>query len=217
VINFKGVTKIVEANRKILDNISFAAKAGGITGIIGPSGSGKTSLLHIAAGLDRCFSGSCVILDYSLPEQIDLLDSVKRESIGMIFQENSLLSGLTILENTALNGLVKYGSGAVKRAEYFLDLLGIISLKNKKPSLLSTGERKKASFARALVNDPEVILADEPFAGIDTSAGEKLFDFLYDYAAGKGCAVIIVTHNSDIAEKCNYLFSLKNGNICKLK
>lgn len=213
IIVFKNITKRVDKGRLVLKNVSFSCFAGEIVGIMGPSGSGKTTLLHIAAGLDSDFAGECLVNNFILPAQIKDMGKSKIDFLGLIFQENSLLRGLSVLENVAITGLVHSPETALKRAEYLLEKMGISDIKQKKSSVLSTGERQKTVFARALMNEPGIILADEPFANIDVESRDQLFVILKDYVVKNRGLAVIVTHDIETASKCCRILRLKHGTL----
>ena len=186
-----------------LDGVSLEIRAGEAVAVMGPSGSGKSTLLSMVAGLDRPTSGSIVVHG----DDLGALDEkglalYRRRRIGMIFQFFNLLDDLSALDNVALAAQLTGtpASAARKRALELFDELGIADRRNIYPAQLSGGERQRVAVARALMNRPAVLLADEPTGALDTRAGEQVMDLLLDLNQ-IGQTLLIVTHDERLATR----------------
>ena len=202
------------AERLTLDGVSCAFEAGACHAVVGPSGSGKTTMLSMMAGLDLPHFGSIFIEGESLAG-INL-DKYRRERVAMIFQAFQLFPLMTALENVCypmeLNGVPKHE--AKERAAALLESVGIVQSMHKRyPSNLSGGEQQRVAIARALAGGAKVILADEPTGNLDEENGEIVIEILQKLAHEADYCVIIVTHNLDIADKCDKVFRMRNGKL----
>ena len=187
-----------------LDGVSLEINAGEAVAVMGPSGSGKSTLLSMVAGLDRPTSGSVVVHGDDLGRLDEKgLALYRRRRIGMIFQFFNLLDDLSALDNVALAAQLTGtpASAARKRAEELFDELGIADRRNIYPAQLSGGERQRVAVARALMNRPAVLLADEPTGALDTRAGEQVMDLLLDLNQ-IGQTLLLVTHDQQLATRC---------------
>jgi putative ABC transport system ATP-binding protein len=187
-----------------LDGVSLEIHAGEALAVMGPSGSGKSTLLSMVAGLDRPTSGSVVVHG----DDLGTLDEkglalFRRRRIGMIFQFFNLLDDLSALDNVALAAQLTGTSAAQarKRALELFEELGIAGRRNTYPSQLSGGERQRVAVARALMNRPAILLADEPTGALDTKAGEQVMDLLLDLNQ-IGQTLLLVTHDQQLATRC---------------
>ncbi|GAA1576211.1 ABC transporter ATP-binding protein [Kribbella karoonensis] len=187
-----------------LDGVSLEIHAGEAVAVMGPSGSGKSTLLSMVAGLDRPTSGSVVVHG----DDLGALDEkglalFRRRRIGMIFQFFNLLDDLSALDNVALAAQLTGTSAAParKRALELFEELGIASRRNTYPAQLSGGERQRVAVARALMNRPAILLADEPTGALDTRAGEQVMDLLLDLNQ-IGQTLLLVTHDQQLATRC---------------
>jgi putative ABC transport system ATP-binding protein len=184
-------------------DVSLAVAAGEAVAIMGPSGSGKSTLLNLIAGMDRPTSGAVLVGG----ERVDTLSETaaarfRRRQVGMIFQFFNLLDDMTVLDNVLLPAQLA-GTGnasARERAERLLATFRIAHRRDAYPARLSGGERQRAAIARALVNEPAVLLADEPTGAVDTAAGEQIGALLLELNAA-GQTLILVTHNPDLAAR----------------
>jgi putative ABC transport system ATP-binding protein len=187
-----------------LDGVSLEIHAGEAVAVMGPSGSGKSTLLSMVAGLDRPTSGSVVVHSDDLGKLDEKgLALYRRRRIGMIFQFFNLLDDLSALDNVALAAQLMgtSASNARKRALELFDELGIAGRRNIYPAQLSGGERQRVAVARALMNRPAVLLADEPTGALDTKAGEQVMDLLLDLNQ-IGQTLLLVTHDQQLATRC---------------
>jgi putative ABC transport system ATP-binding protein len=187
-----------------LDGVSLEIHAGEAVAVMGPSGSGKSTLLSMVAGLDRPTSGSVVVHG----DDLGTLDEkglalFRRRRIGMIFQFFNLLDDLSALDNVALAAQLTGTSAAHarKRALELFEELGIAGRRNTYPAQLSGGERQRVAVARALMNRPAILLADEPTGALDTRAGEQVMDLLLDLNQ-IGQTLLLVTHDQQLATRC---------------
>jgi len=187
-----------------LDGVSLEIHAGEAVAVMGPSGSGKSTLLNLVAGLDRPTSGSVTVHG----EELDRLNErglalFRRRRIGMIFQFFNLLDDLPALDNVALAAQLTGVSAAQarRRALELLDELGIAGRRNTYPAQLSGGERQRVAVARALMNRPALLLADEPTGALDSRAGEQVMDLLLDLHQ-IGQTLLLVTHDERLATRC---------------
>jgi len=187
-----------------LDGVSLEIHAGEAVAVMGPSGSGKSTLLSMVAGLDRPTSGSVVVHGDDLGALNEKgLALYRRRRIGMIFQFFNLLDDLSALDNVALAAQLTgtSASHARKRALELFDELGIADRRNVYPAQLSGGERQRVAVARALMNRPALLLADEPTGALDTRAGEQVMDLLLDLNQ-IGQTLLLVTHDQQLATRC---------------
>jgi putative ABC transport system ATP-binding protein len=187
-----------------LDGVSLEIQAGEAVAVMGPSGSGKSTLLSMVAGLDRPTSGSVVVHG----DDLGALDEkglalFRRRRIGMIFQFFNLLDDLSALDNVALAAQLTgtSASNARTRALELFEELGIAGRRNTYPAQLSGGERQRVAVARALMNRPAILLADEPTGALDTRAGEQVMDLLLDLNQ-IGQTLLLVTHDQQLATRC---------------
>jgi len=199
---------------KVLRGVSLEVHPGEIVSIIGPSGVGKSTLLNIIGTLDRPTSGELVINDNDMFSMSDSdLSKFRNVSIGFIFQFHHLLPEFTALENVMLPALLS-GSSKEKVMENASSLLADVGVSNRethKPSELSGGERQRVAVARALMNNPELVLADEPSGNLDRENAEALYDLIWKLRDEKKQTFIIVTHNEELAEKADRIIRLEDG------
>jgi len=200
------------SDRDVLKQLNVEFKAGDMSVILGPSGSGKTTMLSIMAGLDRPTSGNIFVGGKSLATMD--LDQYRREEISMVFQAFQLFPLLTAIENVCYpmesNGVKR--KEAEEKARGFLNSVGITDDKHKRyPSNLSGGEQQRVAIARALSTGARVILADEPTGNLDVANGDIVINILRHLAHEEGYAVIIVTHNLEIAEKADVVYRMSDG------
>ena len=202
-----------EGEITILNGIDLNVIAGQSTAIIGKSGSGKSTLLHIAGGLDSPSEGKvlCSGTDFSTLD--DKHRSMLRNlHIGFIFQANLLLEDFTALENVMAPALIsgKKEKDCRQRAEQLLVKLGLGDRMNHVPGKLSGGEKQRVAICRALMNEPEVILADEPTGALDEENATDVENLLLDLVKEEGRSLLLVTHNQEFAFKCDNVYLLKN-------
>ena len=201
---------------EVLKNLSMEVLQSEIVAIVGKSGSGKSTLLHILGTLDTPDSGE-VHIDGSqiIGMSAKEISKVRNEKIGFIFQFHHLLNEFTAVENVIIPALVQglKRSNAIEKAEELLSYLGLSGRLNHKPSQLSGGEQQRVAVARALINDPKIVFADEPTGNLDDSTSEELFELIQKLRDDYKQTFVIVTHSKDIANKCDRILTLNNKNI----
>lgn len=202
-------TKMEELN--ILKNINFKFNNGDFVSIQGKSGSGKTTLLNILGLLDIKSEGELYINSEKIEKQD--LTKLRSENIGFVFQFHYLLNEFTALENVMIPALNKKNADKKeieKRAKELLEMVGLSGRLNHKPNELSGGEKQRVSIARAMINSPELILADEPTGNLDYETSQ-LINNIFVELNKKGQGIIIVTHSQELANLADYKYILKNG------
>ena len=206
---------ITQKRINVLKKINFKFKKGKIYSLIGPSGSGKSTLLNLLSLIDRPTSGSILIennrIDFENSKKNDVLRAKK---IGIIYQQDNLLSDFTAIENIYLASLAAGDSKdfAIKKSKNLLREVGLIGRSNHYPSQLSGGEKQRISIARALINNPQIILADEPTGSLDLDTAKSVFEILKKQI-NPNRIIIFATHNRFFADKSDYLLEIVNGNI----
>ena len=202
-----------------VDDISFTVGDGEFASIIGKSGSGKSTLLSLLGALDSPTSGTIEVAGKQINKLHDrALTDYRRNKIGFVFQNYNLIPNLSAIENVMLPmEFAKVAKAERKdRAVKLLKLVGITEDKHdRKPGRLSGGEQQRVSIARALANEPDLILADEPTGNLDSANGEMIFDLLHQLSRSENTTVIVVTHDLDIAGKTDVTFRLADGKLAK--
>lgn len=200
-----------------VNNVSFKVDEGQFASIIGRSGSGKSTLLALLGALDTPSSGSIVIDNQDIASLHDrALINYRARRIGFVFQNYNLVPNLTALENVLLpmEFAGSKRSGRLARARRLLDQVGITDDKQRrKPGKMSGGEQQRVSIARALANEPKLILADEPTGNLDTENGKMIFDLLHNLARSEKTTIIVVTHDLEIAGRTDKTFKLLDGKL----
>lgn len=218
MIEVKGVSKgYIMGKEKVvaLNNVSLNINKGEFVAIIGPSGSGKSTLMHIIGGLDSPSVGNVFIEGNDISKLKDKkLSKYRNEKIGFVFQAFNLENSQTALENVMMP-LIFAGVSKkerIKRAMFALEQVGLGGLSKHKPNEMSGGQRQRVSIARALVNNPEIIFADEPTGNLDSKSGDGIMKLFKDLNE-KGYTIIMVTHNPIEAEKAKRVVQIKDGEI----
>ena len=199
----------------VLKDISIEIPKAKFVVVCGPSGSGKTTLLNIISGIDRPTKGEIIVADEDLTEKDeDFLSDFRCNHIGFVFQAYNLVSTLTVAENVAfpMEWLRKPSQEIETRVIELIKTVGLEHRENHFPSQLSGGEQQRVAFARALANDPELILADEPTGNLDTKNAEKILEVL-QLLKRKGKTVIVSTHDRQIRDLADQVFYLKDGKL----
>lgn len=204
-----------------VDDVSFSVDAGDFASIIGRSGSGKSTLLGLLGALDSPTSGSIELDGVDIAKLHDRkLIKYRQKTIGFVFQNYNLIPNLTALENVMLPlGYAQTPKAdRIKRATKLLKQVGITDEKlNRKPGKLSGGEQQRVSIARALANQPKLILADEPTGNLDSQNGKMIFDLLRELAKAEQTTILVVTHDLDIAGRTDKTFRLQDGKLAALE
>ena len=199
----------------VLKGITLSVNRGESIAIVGPSGSGKSTLLNILGSLDSPTNGSIQLDGQELAHLTEQdLASVRNKKIGFIFQSHHLLPQCSVLENVLLPTLAENGkapAGAVQRAKQLLDRVGLGHRLTHRPAQLSGGECQRVAVVRALINQPSLILADEPTGALDHSNAESLADLLVELNRDEKVTLIVVTHSTDLAERMGTTHQLQDG------
>ena len=199
---------------KVLKGISFSVNSDETVSIVGPSGSGKTSIIMLAAGLEKSTDGSIKIHDQEITNlKENDLSQIRRQNIGIVFQSFYLIPNLTAIENVllSLEANQKYNLDNV--AKELLGEFGLSHRINHLPSELSGGEQQRVAIARALINKPKIILADEPTGNLDGENSQIMMKLLLDYTKKSKTSLVLVTHDTSLAQRCDRIIELNDGNI----
>jgi lipoprotein-releasing system ATP-binding protein len=210
----KNYDDVARNDLHVLDDINFSLEHGETSAIIGSSGSGKTTLLNILGGLDKPSSGQVMLNGVDVHKLSEKQRSAVRNSnLGFIYQFHHLLQEFTAMENVAMPLLINGRSvdEARQRAEKVLDDVGLAQRTHHKPGELSGGERQRAAIARALVHQPECILADEPTGNLDRKNAEQAIDLIIELNQKYDTSLVIVTHDLKIAERMDTVYTLEDG------
>jgi putative ABC transport system ATP-binding protein len=217
----ENVTKIFDsaAGRvEALRGINITILRGELVAIVGPSGSGKSTLLNIIGALDKPTSGKVFINSIDIFGLADSEMAIMRNHlIGFIFQSYNLINRTTVLKNVELPGILSDmpSSERRKRAEKLLEILGIGNRADFKPINLSGGQQQRVAIARSLMNDPAIILADEPTGNLDTKTGNEVFGLLKMLSTDFKRTIVMVTHNPELAEACDRAIYIRDGSVEK--
>jgi lipoprotein-releasing system ATP-binding protein len=215
LLSAKNISKSY-GNLKVLNDVSLEVKKGEIVSLVGASGAGKSTLLHILGTLDRPDSGSVTIQDKNIFTQNDkALASFRNLQIGFIFQFHHLLPEFTAIENVCIPAFIakKDKAKAEARAKELLSLLNLAHRTEHKPGELSGGEQQRVAVARALMNSPSLVLADEPSGNLDSDNAKELHKLFFELRDKLGQTFIIVTHNEDLAKMADRTILMKDGRI----
>ena len=210
--NFK--SEAGDGELKILQGVNLEVKQAEIASIVGSSGSGKSTLLHILGGLDKPTSGDVFWHGESIySHKPDRLAELRNENVGFVFQFHHLLPEFTALENVMMPALIKDEkfSVAEKRASELLERFSMQERLHHRPSQLSGGEQQRVSMARALTNNPSIILADEPTGNLDEKNTDTILSLLLQLRELENVAIVLITHEEEIASKCDTRYTLQNG------
>jgi lipoprotein-releasing system ATP-binding protein len=219
VLQIAGLTRVYVTGGKslpVLTGIDLSVRAGEIVGLVGPSGSGKSSLLHAAGLLEHPTAGSVVVAGRDCGPLSDRERTALRLGmIGFVYQFHHLLPELSAIENVALPGLIAGRSrrDARDRAGDLLDRLGLAERLHHQPAELSGGEQQRVAVARALVNEPRLLLADEPTGNLDPATSEAVFQNIQDLVRATGVAALIATHNLTMTGHMDRVLALSGGHV----
>jgi lipoprotein-releasing system ATP-binding protein len=216
LLSAKGISKSFQG-RKVLDDIDIEIKKSEIIAISGSSGAGKTTLLNILSTLDKPdeITDSSLIIDGENIFNLNNSDlsRLRNTKIGFVFQFHELIPELNVMENICLPGWIKNDSKVADNANSLISYFGLDKLKNKKPNTLSGGEKQRAAIARAMINNPKIIFADEPTGNLDSANSKILFDIFFKLRDDYDCSIVIVTHNPENAKKCDRKLQIVDGKI----
>ena len=229
IVVARDVTKSYRRSKTIvpvLKGVDFSAERGKITAIIGQSGSGKSTLLHLLGTLDKPDSGE-IHFDGQRTDNLPARkrDAFRNKQLGMIFQFYHLLPELTLLENIVAPAMIgqsifsyfRNRSSIVQRAKTLAEMVGLSHRLHHKPCELSGGEMQRTAIARALVTDPQLLLADEPTGNLDQESGQSILQLMRNLNRDTGLTIVMVTHDENIAAQCDALVRLKSGKLEALK
>ena len=218
VLLMQGVRKTFEVENapvRALRGVDLRMESGEFVAVMGPSGCGKSTLLNLVAGLDRADDGTIAVAGEDVTGRSeDDLARLRRRHIGIVFQFFNLLEGMSVLENVALPAVVAGSKRrqAETRARDLLDLLGLSDKARAAPGVLSGGQRQRLAIARALANEPTLLLADEPTGALDSEGGMEVMELFKRLHAG-GQTIILVTHNDDVAVSATRLVRMRDGRV----
>lgn len=216
-IRFENVFKEFNAGRNAeihaLKGISLEIASGESVAVIGPSGAGKSTLLHLMGLMDRPTAGSIFFDRVPVTGKSEAeLSALRRERIGFMFQLHYLLPEFTVWENLMIP-VWKRRAAKAPEATRILERLGIANRSGHLPGELSGGEQQRAALARALINDPKILLADEPTGNLDRETGQTVESFLFSVCRERGITLIAVTHNAELAGQAGRIISMRDGTI----
>lgn len=219
ILELKGINKIYgeDIKTQVLFDIDLDFKKGSFNSIIGQSGSGKSTLLNIIGTLDRPTSGEVIIDGKNILKLKNKeLDQIRNSTIGFVFQFHHLLPEFTALENILMpyeimNG--KADKSIKEKAEEFLDFVGLYDVKDNMANKMSGGQQQRTAIARALINNPKLILADEPTGNLDSESTETIYRLLREINEKYNTTFLIITHDKRIAEKTDRIIEIKDGRI----
>ncbi|MCD6250376.1 MAG: ABC transporter ATP-binding protein [candidate division Zixibacteria bacterium] len=208
--------KTAEGTLLVLNGISLEVKKGQMTAVTGASGVGKSTLLHLLGGLDRPTRGEVTIGGASLAGMNEAeLARFRNKKVGFVFQFHYLLDDFTALENVTIPIILAGCSHAeaTRRGELLIDQVGLSDRQTHRPKELSGGEQQRVAVARALANEPEIVLADEPTGNLDTATGRRLHELLFELSEKNNTSFLVATHNRELADRCDYEYLLADGKL----
>jgi len=221
VLQAENLTKIYKSGNKeliVLEDVSFRAEQGTSLSIIGPSGSGKTTLLGLCAGLDVPSRGRISLMGVELNRMSeDDRAYVRNQFVGFVFQNFQLLSTLTALENVMIPMELRGEKNAAPKATELLERVGLADRIHHYPSQLSGGEQQRVAMARAFINSPKILFADEPTGNLDEENADHVTDLLFEMNREEKTTLVLVTHNLELAKKTERVLYMKGGKIVEEK
>lgn len=216
LVETRNLTKIYGNGNEVraLDGVNIVVRRGEFLAVMGPSGSGKSTLLNMLGALDRPTSGQVIVDGQDLAKVKDL-DRFRAQTVGFVFQLHNLLPTLSALENVLIPMQGQPGSAREhrSRAEHLMEVVGLVDRAHHLPSQLSGGQRQRVAVARALANQPSLILADEPTGSLDTHAGDEIMALLADLNSTQGTTIVVVTHDRRVAQTTRRILSMEDGKI----
>lgn len=200
---------------EVLKGVDLEIKSAEILSIVGPSGAGKSTLLHLLGTLDKPTSGKIFYENKEVSSFTDKeLAQLRNSEIGFVFQFHNLMAELTAFENVLLPNWIQHNNQdkkLIERADELFDLLNISHRKKHFPSEMSGGEQQRVAVARALINSPKVIFADEPSGNLDSKNADELHQLFFNLREQFGCSIVIVTHNDDFANQADRKLTMQDG------
>ena len=220
IVSCQQVSKAVtstEGSISILEDLNLEVTEAETIAVVGQSGSGKTTLLSLLAGLDIPTSGSIQLFQHSLEAlEEDERASLRNQYIGFVFQAFHLLPGFTALENVMLPLEINDDVNAKRNATQLLERVGMKHRLNHYPTTLSGGEQQRVAIARAFATTPPLLLADEPTGNLDAETGHKIIELLFELNHEQGTALILVTHDESLTNRCDHCFRLTQGSLVQI-
>ncbi len=218
VVEVKDLLQVYGDGHKIhaLDHVSFTVRAGEFVSVMGPSGSGKSTLLNMLGALDKPTSGQVIIKGQDMSRLRDV-DTFRAKTVGFVFQLHNLIPTLSSVENVEvpMQGQGSSPAQRRKRSEELLTLVGLGDRLHHVPGQLSGGQRQKVAIARALANQPAILLADEPTGNLDSQSGDEVMSLLEDLHSQHGMTIFVVTHDMGIARRTHRVLVMKDGRIVR--
>jgi putative ABC transport system ATP-binding protein len=218
-LKVENISKVFDSRAErfvALRKVNFSIKKGELVSIVGPSGSGKSTLLNIIGALDRPSYGKLFVNNVDVFSLSDVqIARIRNNLIGFIFQSYNLINRTTVLKNVEIPGIIAGMNGKERhfRALKLLEMLGIRDKSNQKPVSLSGGQQQRVAIARSLINNPAIILADEPTGNLDTKTGKGVFGLLKLLSNKYRRTIIFVTHNPELAKETDRIIHIKDGRI----
>lgn len=201
--------KVGNNENKVIRGVDISIDSGEFVVIMGPSGSGKTTLLYLLSGLEKKTAGSLVLFGKNYEEYNDKqLSMLRKTKIGFVFQFYNLISNLDVYDNIKLASRIAKTN---KDPDYYLEKVGLLEYKHYMPDMLSGGMRQRVSIARALINDPDIIFADEPVGALDSKMGNECLEFLQKINREDGKTIVMVTHLEDNIKYATRVVRIKDG------
>ena len=217
ILKVENLTKTYGSGENLVhavDDVSFSVEKGEFVAIVGASGSGKSTLLHLIGGVDRPTSGKSFVDGNDISKMNDdKLAVFRRRQVGIVYQFYNLIPILTVEENITLPCDLDGRGVDRERLEMILDSFGLRARRKHLPNQLSGGQQQRTSIARALINNPSLVLADEPTGNLDSKSSEEVMSMLKMYNQSYGQTVIMITHNLDIAKQADRIITISDGKI----
>ncbi|MBP3807124.1 MAG: ABC transporter ATP-binding protein [Eubacterium sp.] len=217
IVEMKNVTKIYgEKENQVLalQNINLDIEKGSVVSVVGASGSGKSTLLNIMGGVDTPSDGTVYVDGKEITKyKDDELSLFRRRKVGFIFQAYHLIPVLTVEENIKMPVLLDHRKPDKEYIDHIIELLGLADRRKHLPNQLSGGQQQRTAIARALANNPTLVLADEPTGALDSKNGEEVMDLLMKSVHNIGQTLVIITHNMDLAREADRIVKIKDGKI----
>ena len=219
ILQLNNINKVygTKVKTQVLHDVTLAFESASFTPIIGQSGSGKSTLMNIIGTLDMPTSGSVSIAGKDTSSMTkNELAILRNETIGFIFQFHHLLPEFTVLENILMPYRIKHNKvtdEAIKKAEELIDMVGLTKVKHNRSTDISGGQQQRAAIARSLINEPKIILGDEPTGNLDSETAQAIFDLMKDINKKLETTFILITHDKKVAEQADRIIEIKDGNV----